>query len=78
MYALSYHVAGFCVSISLQKLKYDIHTKLLLESYQFQFWYHSMHAVAILYEYHTTVFVEYSYVMQLGRLLVTSYITKSR
>ena len=26
---------------TLQKLKYDIHTKLPLESYQIQFWYDS-------------------------------------
>ena len=52
---------------TLQKLKYDIHIKLPLESYQIQFWYDSsgnlvwisyefgMIPVAIWYEYHTNL-----------------------
>ena len=41
---------------TLQKLKYDIHTKLPLESYQIRFSYDSS---GNLYEYHTSVFAVY-------------------
>ena len=39
---------------TLQKLKYDIHTKLSLESYQIQFWYDS--SGNFWYKYHISVF----------------------
>ena len=57
---------------TLQKLKYDIHTKLPLESYQIQFWYDSsfgMIPVAIWYEFHTSVFavqLQYAFLISLS------------
>ena len=36
-----FHTVNSVGVATLQKLKYDIHTKLPLESYQIQFWYDS-------------------------------------
>ena len=56
MYALSYHVAGLCVPIYTAttevRYSYQIATGIIPISILVSF-----HAVAILYEYHTLLFV---------------------
>ena len=49
---LGYKQFWLIINKTLQKLKYDIHTKLPLKSYQIQSWYDSSGNLV----YHTSVF----------------------
>ena len=54
-------VACYAYIPTLQKLKYDIHTKLPLESYQNNEF--GMIPVTIWYEYHASVFAVYTHII---------------